>query len=242
MLTSALFPNYTTALIGAAVSTVGSAEGSPATVVSVDVGPQVTSVSVTGERRDGAAVAGARRSGDRPGRRPGEHAQRLGLAAGGERRLRISPRHVPLQVDATAPSGPSALPSTLPAAGQGTAPVDAQVATQAITQAFEAVFDCATPPIQRVEQIQDGSLVAGALEQLDTGPYEALASSTYIVVNQVVFESPTLADVSYVLKFHSDAGLTFPMIGQAVIVSGAWRVSYGTICAAVQLGLGNCQS
>ena len=242
VLTSALFPNYTTALIGAAVSTVGSAEGLPATVVSVDVGPQVTSVSVT---ESGGTVQQSPVRGEAVIVLAGAPASTLS-ASGSQ--LAVSDASgsalatVPLQVDATAPSGPSALPSTLPAAGQGTAPVDAQVATQAITQAFEAVFDCATPPIQRVEQIQDGSLVAGALEQLDTGPYEALASSTYIVVNQVVFESPTLADVSYVLKFHSDAGLTFPMIGQAVIVSGAWRVSYGTICAAVQLGLGNCQS
>ena len=104
------------------------------------------------------------------------------------------------------------------------------------------MFDCATPPIERVQQIQDGSLVAGALEQLDTGPYEALASSSYVDVNQVVFESPTLADVAYTLRFHSDAGLTFPMVGQAVVVAGSWRVSYATICAAVQLGLGNCQT
>ncbi len=242
VLTSALFPNYATPLIGAAVSTVGSAEGSPATVVDVESGPQVTSVSVTGSA---GTVQESPTHGEAVIVLAGTPSSTLD-AAGSQ--LQVSDASgtalatVSLQVDATAPSGPSTLPSALPAAGQGTAPADAQAATQAITQAFEAVFDCTTPPIQRVEQIQDGSLVAGALEQIDTGPYEALASSTYVDVNQVVFEGPTLADVSYVLRFHSDAGLTFPMIGQAVVVAGDWRVSYGTICAAVQLGLGNCQT
>ncbi len=48
VLTGALFPNYTSPLISAAVSSVGSAEGAPATVVDVEVGPQVTTLSVTG--------------------------------------------------------------------------------------------------------------------------------------------------------------------------------------------------
>jgi hypothetical protein len=227
-------------LISAAVSTVGIAEGSPATVVAVEVGPQAASVSVTGSAGtvqespvDGEAVIVL--AGD---------AQSALSAAGSQ--LQVSDSSgtslstVSLQVDASAPTGPSSLPSSLPASGQ--APADAPAATQAITQAFEAVFDCSTPPIQRVEQIQDGSLVEGALEQVDTGPYEALASSSYIDVTQIVFENPTLADVSYVIRFHSDTTLTFPMIGQAVIVSGSWRVSYATVCAAVSLGLGNCQT
>ncbi len=134
------------------------------------------------------------------------------------------------------------MPATLPSSAPAQQPADPASATQAIDQAFSAVFDCSTPPIQRVQQIQDGSLVAGALEQLDTGPYEALASSSYVEVTQVVFESPTTADVAYTLLFHSDAGLSFPMIGQAVVVAGAWRVSYATVCAAVQLGLGTCQT
>jgi hypothetical protein len=240
VLTSALFPNYPTALISAAVSTVGSAEGAPATVVGVEVGSQAASVSVTDSGGtvqespvDGSAVIVL--AGD-PSTVLGGSGSELQVSdASGATQASVS-----LQVDASAPAGPASLPATLPAPGSG--PADPQAATQAITSAFESVFDCATPPIQRVQAIQDGSLVAGALEQLDTGPYEALASSSYIDVTQVVFENPTLADVSYTLRFHSDAGLTFPMIGQAVIVAGSWRVSYATVCAAVQLGLGTCQT
>jgi hypothetical protein len=240
VLTAALFPNYTSALISAAVSTVGGAEGAPATVVGVEVGPQVASLSVTG---NAGTVQEAPVDGDAVIVLAGDPSTALG-AAGSQ--LQVSDASgtglatVSLQVDAAAPSGPSSLPTTLPAPGQ--APADPQAATQAISAAFAAVFDCATPPIQRVEQIQDGSLVAGALEQLDTGPYEALASSSYLDVDTVVFESPTLADVAYTLRFHSDAQLTFAMVGQAVIVAGNWRVSYATICAAIQLGLGNCQA
>jgi hypothetical protein len=147
---------------------------------------------------------------------------------------------VALPVDSAPPAGPASLPNALRA--PGASPADPSAATRAITQAFEAVFDCSTPPIERVAHIHDGSLVVGALEQLDTGPYEALASSVYVVVNQIVFENPTLADVSFTLRFHSDAQLTFPMIGRALVVDGGWRVSYSTVCAAIQLGLGNCQT
>ncbi len=48
--------------------------------------------------------------------------------------------------------------------------------------------------------------------------------------------------MSYTIRFHSDAQLNFPMIGRAVIVAGSWRVSYGTVCAAVQLGGVSCQT
>jgi len=243
VLTAALFPNYTTPLISAAVSTVGSAEGSPATVVAVEVGPQVTSVSVTGSA---GTVQESPVGGYAAVVLAGDPSTALG-AAGSQ--LQVSDSNatalatVSLQVDATAPSGPASLPSTLPApAVAGQQPADPRAATQAIDQVFSAVFDCATPPIQRVQQIQDGSLVAGALEQLDTGPFAALASSSYVDVSQVVFESPTLADVAYTILFHSDPGMTLPMIGQAVVVAGSWRVSYATVCAAVQLGLGNCQT
>ena len=241
VLSAALFPNYAAPLIDAAVSSVGTAEGAPATVVDVETGPQAASVSVTrstGTVRvspvDGAAVIVL----------PGAPSSALN-GAGSE--LQVSDGSgatlatVSLQVESTAPAGPSTLPPSLPTTG-GQGPADPQAATAAITQAFAAVFDCATPPVQRVQSIQDGSLVAGALEQLDTGPYEALASSSYIDVQRVVFENPTLADVAYTLRFHSDAGLTFPMVGRAVVVAGTWRVSYGTICAAIQLGLANCQS
>jgi hypothetical protein len=48
--------------------------------------------------------------------------------------------------------------------------------------------------------------------------------------------------VAYTILFHSDPGMTLPMVGQAVVVAGNWRVSYATVCAAVQLGLGTCQT
>ncbi|HEY5026040.1 MAG TPA: hypothetical protein VII76_13775 [Acidimicrobiales bacterium] len=241
VLTAALFPNYTAPLIDAAVSSVGSAEGAPATVIDVEVGPQAASVSVTSST---ATVQESPVDGEAVIVLPGDPSTAL---AGAGSQLQVSDNAgaglatVSLQVEASAPAGPSTLPTSLPTTA-GAAPADPQAATQAITQAFAVVFDCATPPVQRVQSIQDGSLVAGALEQLDTGPYEALASSSYIDVQHVVFENPTLADVAYTLRFHSDAGLIFPMVGQAVVVAGSWRVSYGTICAAIQLGLGNCQS
>jgi hypothetical protein len=240
VLTSALFPNYSSPLISVSVSTVGTGEGSPATVVGVEAGPPVANLLVTGTAgtvtetpANGVAVIVL----------VGDAASSLGTAGA---QLSVSDttgtvlETVPLQVDAAAPAGPSSLPSSLPSPGQG--PADPQAATQAIDQAFATVFDCNNPPVQRTENVQDGSLVAGALEQLDTGPYEALASSSYVTVNEVVFENPTLADVAYTILFHSDTQLKFSMIGQALVIDGSWRVSYSTVCSAVQLGLGNCQT
>ena len=180
VLTSALFPNYTSPLISAAVSSVGGAEGAPATVVDVEVGPQVTTLSVTGSAGtvteapvDGTAVIVL--AGD-PASTLVASGSQLQVSDGSGNALAT----VPLQVEASAPAGPSALPTTLPGAPPAGAgqPADPQAATQAISAAFAAVFDCSTPPIQRVQSIEDGSLVSGALEQLDTGPDQALASSS----------------------------------------------------------------
>jgi len=240
VLTAPRFPGYATPLIGAAVSSVGTAEGSPATVVGVEVGPQVATLAVTGRA---ATVDERPVHGEAVVVLAGDPSTVLG-AAGSQ--LQVSDASgavlgtVPLQVDTAAPSGPSSLPTALPPPGPS--PADPRAATAEIDQAFADVFDCGTPPMGRVEQVQDGSLLEGALEQLDTGPYEALASSSYLEVGDVVFESPTVADVAYTLRFHSDARLTFSMIGQAVVVAGAWRVSYATVCAAIALGLGTCQT
>ena len=244
VLTSALFPNYTSPLISAAVSSVGGAEGAPATVVDVEVGPQVTSVSVTGSAGtvteapvDGAAVIVL--AGD-PAARSAPVGSQLQVSDASGTALAT----VPLQVESTAPAGPvgpahhasrhasdRCRPARRPPGGHAghLGRIRSRVRLQHPAHPAGAV-------------IQDGSLVSGALEQLDTGPYEALASSSYIDVNTVVFESPTLADVAYTLRFHSDAQLTFAMVGQALIIDGGWRVSYATICAAIQLGLGNCQT
>jgi hypothetical protein len=240
VITAPLFPNYSSPLIGASVSSAGTAEGAPATVVGVEAGSQVADLAVTGsagtvEEPPVNGVAVIVLAGD-PSASLGAPGSQLTVTDASGAVLET----VPLQVETTPPAGPSSLPSALPSSGVG--PADPQVATQAISDAFKAVFDCDAPPIDRITNIQDGSLVTGALEQLDTGPYEALASSSYVRVNQVVFESPVLADVSYTILFHSDTQLTFPMIGQAVVVDGAWRVSYSTVCAAIQLGLATCHT
>ena len=167
VVTAPLFPAYGSPLIGAAVSSVGSAEASPATVVGVEVGPQVSTVAVTGsagtiEERpvDGEAVIVL--AGD-PSTALGVAGSQLQVGDAGGAML----GSVSLQVDTTAPAGPSSLPTALPPPGPG--PADPQAATQEIDQAFADVFECSTAPMSRVEQIQDGSLVEGALEQVDTG-------------------------------------------------------------------------
>jgi hypothetical protein len=146
---------------------------------------------------------------------------------------------VPLHVDSAEPAPASSLPTSLPATG--TSPADPAAATEAIDQAFQTVFSCANSPIVRSGEIQDNGMFANPLEQLYLGPYTSLVESVYATVSQVVFVSPTLADVSYTIAFH-DSTLTFDMIGSAVVADGTWRVSYATLCAAVSLGGASCSS
>ena len=80
------------------------------------------------------------------------------------------------------------------------------------------------------------------VEQLYLGPYASLVESVYATVEDVVFVSPTLADVSYTIRFHDDPSLDFPMLGTAVLSDGSWRVSYATLCRAVALGGVQCSS
>ena len=181
VVTSALFPNYAT--------------------------PLISRRGVGGRRRRGVTGHRRRRGGRPPGlvgvghglgrapsprrppvakpssswpatrRRPSE---RAGLAAPGERQHRRRPRHrvAPGRRQRAGRARRCRRRCPLLRRPEPRGPPIPRRPPQAITAAFSSVFDCNTPPIQRVDEIQDGSLVAGALEQLDTGPYEALASST----------------------------------------------------------------
>jgi hypothetical protein len=143
-------------------------------------------------------------------------------------------------VDANEPAPASSLPRSLPSSG--TPPSDPAAARAEIEDVFETVFSCANSPLVRSGDIQDNGMFANPLEQLYLGPYTNLVESVYATVERVVFVDPTLADVSYTIRFHDDPTLTFGMIGTAVSVDGGWRVSYATLCAAVQLGGVSCSS
>jgi hypothetical protein len=148
----------------------------------------------------------------------------------------------PFSVDASEPAPASSLPTSLPSPSSGTAPPNPAQAMAQIDQAFETVFDCANSPFVRSSAIEDNGLFANPLEQLYLGPYTSLVESVYATIDDVVFVNPTQADVSYTLRFHDDASLSFDLIGTAVVVDGTWRVSYATLCAAVALGGTSCSS
>ena len=235
-----LFGKYSSALIGVGLSIVGEAEGAPATVVNVEVGPTVTTVNLTalGKTQSFTPVGGVVDV-----VLSGAPTTAIGPSGGSIAALGASGAtlgSVPLAVDASEPAPASSLPTTLPA--PGTPPPDPAAATAAIEQVFETVFSCANTPLVRSGDIQDNGMFANPLEQLYLGPYTELVESVYATVNQVVFVDPTLADVSYTIRFHDDPSLTFDMIGTSVAIDGAWRVSYATLCAAVQLGAVSCSS
>lgn len=235
-----LFGNYTTPLISIALTIVGEAEGAPATVVGTEVGPGVTSVDliVLGHAQaftpvDGvvdAVLAGA----------PSVAIGPTGGSLDAVDASGATVANVPLAVDASEPAPASTLPGSLPA--PGTPPSDPAAATAAIDNVFETVFSCASSPLVRADDIQDNGMFANPLEQLYLGGYTNLVESVYSTVNQVVFVDPTLADVSYTIRFHDDPTLTFDMIGTSVAMNGAWRVSYATLCGAVALGGVSCSS
>jgi hypothetical protein len=234
-----LFGNYSAPVIGIGLSIVGEAEGAPATVVGVEVGPSVRAVavhSVTGTQSF-TPVAG-----EVDAVLDGAPSAAFGAAGGSVVALDASGgvvASVPLRVDSTEPAPASSLPTSLPPTG--TSPSDPTAATAAIDQAFQTVFSCANSPLVRSGEIQDNGMFANPLEQPYLGPYTSLVESVYATVSQVVFVTPTLADVSYTIAFH-DSTLTFEMIGSAVVADGTWRVSYATLCAAVALGGASCSS
>ncbi|MGO9341342.1 MAG: hypothetical protein ACLP6E_02300 [Acidimicrobiales bacterium] len=235
-----LFGNYSTPLISVGLTIVGEPEGAPATVVGAEVGHGVADVELTvgGHAEsltpvDGvvdAVLSGA------PSRAIGSKGGSIVAVDGSGAKL----AGVPLVVDTSEPAPASSLPRSLPASG--TPPSDPAAATAEIDNVFETVFSCANSPLVRSGDIQDNGMFANPLEQLYLGPYTNLVESVYATVNQVVFVDPTLADVSYTIRFHDDPTLTFGMIGTAVSVDGGWRVSYATLCAAVQLGGVSCSS
>jgi hypothetical protein len=239
---SALFANYTGPLIGVGLGIVGEAEGSPATLVSAEVGPSVAKVEIASRSGvesfapdDGvveAALAGA-------------PASAIGKTGGSLTAVDSAGQTVasePFSVDASEPAPASSLPSNLPPPGSGSPPPNPAKATSQIDQVFGTVFDCANSPFVRSSVIEDNGMFANPLEQLYLGPYTSLVESVYATVGGVVFVNPTLADVSYTIRFHDDPTLSFDEIGTAVVVDGAWRVSYATLCAAVSLGGVSCSS
>jgi hypothetical protein len=228
-------------LIDVDMNIVGEAEGSPATIIDVEVGASVTTVSVK--------VRGTTESFDPVDGMvemvvAGSPAVAVGPSGGGISVLDESGKtlaFIPLGVDASEPAPASTLPSTLPAPS-GSEPADPTAAIAAIDQVFETVFSCGSAPIVKSGDIQDNGMFSNPMEELFLGPYTSYVETVYATVNQVVFTSPTVADVSYTIRFHNNTTMSFDMVGTAVLVDGAWRVSYATLCAAVQLGGVSCST
>lgn len=237
-----LYGNIDDPIVSAGMSIIGEAEGAPATLIGLDVGSDVATVDLTikgvmqsYKPADGAVEIVVN----------GSPSAAIGPSGGSVSVLDPSGQtlsSIPLSVDATEPAGASSLPSKFPITSTGTQPADPASAIASIDEVYETVFDCSNPPIVRSEDIQDDGMFANPLEQLLLGPYTELVESVYATVNGVTFESPTLADVSYTIRFHNDPTLTFSMVGTAVEVNGAWKVSYATLCAAVALGGVSCSS
>jgi hypothetical protein len=235
-----LFGNYSDPIIGLGLSIVGEAEGAPATVLGVEVGPDTSSVTVDASSGRQTIVPV---DGEVDTVLNGAPSSAIGPKGGSVSALGASGNtiaSVPLLVDSTEPATASSLPRTLPEE-PGTGPSDPAAARGEIDQAFSTVFDCDNSPLLRSGEIQDDGMFANPLEQLYLGPYTSLVESVYATVGQVVFVNPDLADVNYTIRFHGSS-MTFDMIGTAVVVDGSWRVSYATLCAAVALGGVSCSS
>jgi hypothetical protein len=236
----ALFGADSTPVVDVGLSIVGEAEGSPATVLSVEVGAETSSVLLT---LPTTTVSYTPAQGVVDTVLAGAPSHALGpsgasLTARGTSGATLG--EIPLAVDAAMPPGASSLPSSLPTAQTAGGPADPASATAAIEQVIETVFNCATPPLVRSEDIEDNGLFSNAFEELYAGPSSALIGSSYATVSQVVFTGPTQADVSYTIRFHDDPGLSFPEIGTVLLIAGSWKVSYATLCSAVALGGVSC--
>ncbi|MCM9078719.1 MULTISPECIES: hypothetical protein [Streptomyces] len=131
-------------------------------------------------------------------------------------------------VAAGAPGPPYAAVLSVPAADE---PADPAAAKEQIEKNWTAFFDPKTPTDEKAALLQHGDLLKVLLDGFSAGAEAAKAS---VEVTDVVFTSPTGAEVTYDLKVGDDTVLPGSK-GTVVFEDGVWKVSLKTLCSLVEL-------
>ncbi|HEY3034513.1 MAG TPA: hypothetical protein VGJ54_07625 [Streptosporangiaceae bacterium] len=130
------------------------------------------------------------------------------------------------------PSASPTSPSSTPTASA--TPTSASAGNQAtaeIERTFVRFFSGATPAATKVGLVQNGQRFAAVIQA--QAPTE-LAKSTTATVGKVAVTSPTTATVTYTILLGGKPALE-NQAGQAVLVSGGWKVAASTFCQLLTL-------
>ena len=86
----------------------------------------------------------------------------------------------------------------------------------------------------RWSYFDDAHGFAAINEKLLAGPFAAQVKTAQIVLDDVVFESPTRAALAYHVHEPNYTDLS-ARFGEAVLVDGAWKITRATYCGDVAL-------
>jgi len=114
-----------------------------------------------------------------------------------------------------------ATPSPSPSATRPTAPADTAAAEQAIRANWAKFFAPTTTARARQALLENGRLLAGALQSYDT---DTAAHGT-VQIKKITFNSAKRATVTYTL-----ADSPKDRTGTSVEQAGIWKISAGTLC------------
>ncbi|MHC5906983.1 hypothetical protein ACVNF4_24235 [Streptomyces sp. S6] len=114
-----------------------------------------------------------------------------------------------------------ATPAPSPSATRPTAPADTAAAEQAIRTGWTKFFDPRTTGKQRQALLENGRLLAGALQTYNADT----AAQGSIEIKKITFNSAKRATVTYTL-----AGAPKDRTGTSVEQAGIWKISAGTLC------------
>jgi hypothetical protein len=133
---------------------------------------------------------------------------------------------------------PTTTPPSLPS--PGAQPADPAAARLEIERAFTTSYDGGvgdSPEKQAV--VEDPTVLAHALEQINQGPYAGHVADSDAKVNDVVFTSPTEATVRYEIDIVNYTSFT-GRIGQAKLIDGRWKITRATTCNDIALSGVHC--
>jgi hypothetical protein len=126
------------------------------------------------------------------------------------------------------PRPPAATTPTAPPTA--TVPPDLATATAEVERNWERFFNPRTPLAERVALVKDGKQMEAMVKAFAAHPRYGQVKA---VVEEVVFATPTTADVSYTLYLR---GRPLPVaLGNAVLQDGIWKLSAPTFCALAQV-------
>jgi hypothetical protein len=212
---------------------VGSAEGSPAQVVTVRAAPDVAKVelSTPGGVDEEApknglaalAVAGS-----------GASATLRALDAEGQPLQTLAVSDVPTAQTAACQPRPIQLPKA------GTPPADPKTAETAIRAAYTAAYQHTdgAAPYAALEHVEDGQALQTTVD-LARKNFPEAANTITVTTGDLVFTSPTTAVIQYTLNYTGGAPFG-TQNGKAVLINGSWLVGRATYCSLLGFGGATC--